>query len=399
MAQHTNGPTEGANNESDAATPPWSPAGYLDAGSGLPMHPRARDALLAAYADGWADPDRIYRDARRARLLLDNAREQIAAVLGARPDEISFTGSGIAAAHLAILGTARGRNRVGSKCLVSAVEHSAILAAAAFAGHRVELPVDALGRLELSAVESELTRDTALIAVQSANQEVGTTQPLAAVGTVAKSYDVPLVVDASASLGRLPIPTDWDCLVGDARLWGGGSGVGVLAVRTGVRWRSPMPDDGHEFGRVPGMPAIAAIVAAAVGLEAVEHHRVHESTRLAALIDHIRQAVAATVPDTVVLGDPVDRLPHIVTFSCLYVEGQMLLSELDRAGIAVTSGSACVADSLVPSHVLAAMGALTHGNIRVSLPFGCQVQDVERFLRVLPEAVARVRSELGAERL
>jgi cysteine desulfurase len=188
-------------------------------------------------------------------------------------------------------------------------------------------------------------------------------------------------------------------LAASGHKWGGPAGVGVLAVRTGVRWRSTSPEGALELGRVPGYVDVPAVVAAAAALEAVERERVAESARLCALVDRLRAQVPALVPDAVVLGDPHDRLPHLVTFSFLYVDGEALLADLDRAGFAVSSGSSCVADSLQPSHVLAAMGALTHGNLRVSLPVGAAGADVDRFLEVLPGVVAGVRATLGTEGL
>jgi cysteine desulfurase len=160
-----------------------------------------------------------------------------------------------------------------------------------------------------------------------------------------------------------------------------------------------VPDGARETGRVPGFENVPGVVAAAAALEAVAADAARESARLSALVDLVRERVAREVPDVVVLGDPVDRLPHVVTFSCLYVEGEALLGDLDRLGFAVSSGSSCVADSLEPSHVLAAMGALTHGNVRVSLPVGARETDVVRFLDELPAVVARVRATLGVDDL
>lgn len=377
------------------------PAGYLDAASSAPLHPAGRRALLTALDQGWADPSRAYRDARAARLLLDAARETVAGVIGARRDEVSFTGSGTHAVHLGIAGLARGRARAGRRVVASAVEHSSALhAVRALPDAEVALAgVDGLGRVDLDAFVDAARREggAALAVLQSANHEVGTRQPVAAVADLLDG--VPLLVDAAQSVGREDLPPGWSVLTASAHKWGGPSGVGVLAVRTGVRWRSPSPDDPRESGRVPGFVAVPAVVAAAAALEAVERDRRTESVRLAALVDRIRAAVPALIPDSVVHGDPVDRLPHVVTFSCLYVDGEMLLGDLDRAGFAVSSGSACVADALAPSHVLAAMGALTQGNVRVSLPAGVLEADVDRFLSVLPDVVARVRSTLGAEQL
>jgi cysteine desulfurase len=170
----------------------------------------------------------------------------------------------------------------------------------------------------------------------------------------------------------------------------------VLAIRKGTRWREPFPADDRENRRVPGFPNVPAILAAAASLTEMGKERGDSDAALRALVDRIRAAVPLTVPDSVVHGDPVGRLPHIVTFSCLYVDGEALVTELDRAGFSVSSGSACVADTRQPSHVLAAMGALTQGNVRVSLPRGVTAQSVEEFLEVLPRIVAAVRDTVRA---
>jgi cysteine desulfurase len=411
VADLTNGSTSGADPTLETARQAgsvagahWSPAGYLDAASGMPLHPAARAALTAAYQDGWADPARLNQASRRSRMLLDAARESTAASLGARPDEISFTSSGTTAIHLGIAGLLVGRRRVGGRLLVSAVEHSAVLQAGRHhersGGELTEIPVAVSGAVDVQSYAAALRQPgVAAAALQSANHEVGTLQPLELVGALTAELGVPLLVDASASVGRLPVPPVWSVLTASAHKWGGPAGVGILAVRTGVRWRSPSPDDPREGGRVPGFPDVPAIAAAAAALEAVASDLAADGARLSALIDRIRDQVPRLIPDVQVVGDPVDRLPHIVTFSCLYVDGETILSALDRAGFAVSSGSACVSDSLVPSHVLAAMGVLTHGNVRVSLPPDVREQDIDRFLAVLPGLVADVRAQLGASDL
>jgi cysteine desulfurase len=189
----------------------------------------------------------------------------------------------------------------------------------------------------------------------------------------------------------------WDLLALDPRDWGSVPGAGVLVVRRGVRWRPVAPEDEDRF--FPGGPSVPAAFAAAASLEAVLADRAEADRRRRALVDLVRARVAAEVPDVEVVGDPDDRLPHVVTFSCLYVDGEALVTELDRAGFAVGSGSACTSSSLEPSHVLAAMGVLTHGNVRIGLDREATRDDVERFLAVLPGAVAGVRSLLGAQAL
>ena len=371
---------------------------HLDAAAGAPLHPVAREALLAALDDGWADPARLYSSGRRARALLDGAREAVAAVVGARPDEVSFTANGTTAAHLAVLGTLAGRRRAGGAVVHSSVEHSCVLQAVAGAPS-TSVPVDALGRVDVATFAEALRDDTALACLISASHEVGTTQPVAEVAEQCARRGVPLLVDAAQSLGRAPVPQGWSLLTGSAHKWGGPPGVGLLVVRTGTRWRSPLPADEHEGGRVAGAVALPSVIAAALSLQAAAAEAAEQDARLRPLVDRIRSRVAETVPDVEVVGDPVERLPHLVTFSCLYLDGESLLTALDRRGFEVSSGSSCTSSTLTPSHVLVAMGALTHGNVRVSLHRGTTEDDVEAFLAALPEVVARLRAEAGVDAL
>jgi cysteine desulfurase len=377
---------------------------HLDAASALPLSPAAREALLACLDDGWADPARLYSSARRARALLDGAREAVATVLGARTDELSFAPSGTLAAHLGVLGAAGGRRRVGSHVVHSAVEHSCVLHAVAHHAdeHGVRataVGVDRLGRVDADAFVAALRDDTALACLISASHEVGTVQPVEQVARSCRERGVPLLVDAAQTVGRAPVPPGWSVLTASAHKWGGPPGVGVLAVRTGTRWRSALPADEREGGRVPGGPSLPLVVSAAVGLQAAAAEAADEDARLRPLVDRLRRRLVEQVPDVEVVGDPDGRLPHLVTFSCLYVDGEALLGALDRHGFAVSSGSSCTASTLAPSHVLAAMGVLTHGNVRVSLHRGTTEADVERFLAVLPQVVAELRREAGVEGL
>ena len=380
-------------------------SGYLDAATAAPLHPAARAALDVALDDGWGDPRRLYREGRKARQLLDAARASIAASLGARPDEVSFTSSGTTAAHLGVLGALAAGRRRGRHLVAGAVEHSAVLAAAQMHerdGGAVELaPVDRTGRIDAHAFAAALRPDTALACLQTANHEVGTVQPVSVVANACAAAGVPLLVDAAASAGRLAPPAQWDVLVASARKWGGPAGVGVLAVRTGTRWRSVLPDEESEAGRFPGGVPVPLAVAAAAALEAVEADRDGESARQAALAARLRAEIARRVPDVELLGDPdpAGRLPHIVAFSCLYVAGEALMSELDRAGYRVSSGSSCSSSALTPSHVLVAMGVLTHGNVRLGLHAGVTEADVTGFLDTLPPIVAALRAQVGANEL
>lgn len=353
---------------------------YLDAASSEPLHPAARETLLAALERGYADPRRLHGPGRDARLLLDNARAVVAECLGVRADEVTFTSSGTDAVHRGLLGL----RRTGPVSL-SAVEHSSVDHAARWSGPEPSVvPVDRRGRVATVGWPSE-----GVAAVQQANHEVGTVQPLAEL-----DVDVPLFVDACAAMGRLPLPQRWDVVAGSAHKWGGPAGVGVLVVRKGTLWVNPFPGDDRIDERTVGFENVPGALAAAAALQAVVAERAGVNARQFALVDRIRASVA-DIPDVEVVGDPVDRLPHLVTFSCLYVDGEALVTELDRRGYGVASGSACTSSTLAPSRVLEAMGVLTHGNVRVSLTRDTTEADVDGFLAVLPGVVRDIRAQVG----
>ncbi|MET9570889.1 cysteine desulfurase/sulfurtransferase TusA family protein [Streptomyces virginiae] len=372
---------------------------YFDSASAAPLHPVARQALQASLDEGWADPARLYREGRRARLLLDAAREAAAEAVGCRADELVFTPSGTHAVHTGVAGVLAGRRRVGDHLVVSAVEHSSVLHSAAAhearGGSVSEVPVDRSGAVSAAGYAAALVPATALACLQSANHEVGTVQPVAEVAEVCGAAGVPLLVDAAQSLAWGPVEGAWSVLAASAHKWGGPPGVGLLAVRKGVRFSTQGAADERESGRSPGFANLPAIVAAAASLRAVRAEADAEAARLRVLVDRIRRRVVRLVPDVEVVGDADRRLPHLVTFSCLYVDGEALLHELDRAGFSVSSGSSCTSSTLTPSHVLRAMGVLSEGNVRVSLPPGTPAEEVNAFLEVLPGVVAGVRERLG----
>ncbi len=376
---------------------------YFDAASAEPIVPAARAALLAALDDGWADPIRLHREGRRAALLLEQARERAASVLACRADEVSFTNSGTTACHLAVLGAVLARQsqaRGPGHVVASAVEHSSVLNAVARLedeGSRVTLVgVDRDGRVNSAEFAAAISEErTVLACLQSANHETGTIQPAARAARACQAARVPLFVDAAASAGRLPLPEGWSLLAASGHKFGGPPGVGLLAVRKGVRWKSPLPPDSREGRRVPGFPDLPAIVAAAAALEDASAGRADADAELRELTDLIRDRLPVLLADCVVHGNRAFSLPHIVTFSCLYVDGEALVTELDKAGFSVSSGSACASEAAQPSHVLAAMGALTHGNVRISLPAGTTRESVETFLAVLPDIVNRLREAVS----
>lgn len=377
---------------------PKSRPGFLDAASGSWLNPGGREALLAAFERGWADPTRRYREGRMSGMLLDAARATIAGAMDLRPPEVSFTGSATDAMHRAIAGRLAARP---GTLVTSAVEHSAILRAGdrheASGGAVVSVGVDGLGRVDVTEfIEAVRHESVSLACLQAYNHEVGTTQPVDEILEACRAAGVPLLVDASMSLGRVNTPPPADLLVGSAISWGGPAGVGVLGVRSGVAWTPPGPYDEREAGRVPGLPAVATIVVAARALEWALAQQPDDASRCRSLLDHLRAAIPQAIPGVRHLGDPNEGLPHLLALSCLYTSADALVDGLDEAGFAVSSGSSCVADTRRPSHVLEAMGALTQGNLRLTLPLGSDDTTIAGFGEALAEVIAADREALGA---
>ncbi len=368
---------------------------YLDAASTTPLHPRAREAFERAL-DAFGDPARMYGRARRARLELDRGREQVAVALGARPDEVVFTSGGTEALNLAVAGMARGARRR-RHLVVSAVEHTAVLAAAralAAQGFEVtEVGVDHHGRVDPAELEAAVRDDTLLVCLQHANHEVGTVQPVREAADAAHARGAVLLVDACQTVGRLPVDVDdlgADLLAVSAHKCYGPPGAGCLVARRSARLKAVLLGDEREHRRRAGMENLPGIAAMAAALGARVADGPGERPRLERLAERLRSGLDA-IPDMVVHGHPSERLPQLVAFSVLYVEGEALLVLLDAKGIAVHSGSSCTADTQEPSHVLAAMGAITHGSVRVSFLGDATEADVDRLLEVLPGAVEDLR--------
>lgn len=379
----------------------------LDAAQG-PLHPAARETLLAAVDAGWADPRRLYAEGRQARALLDQAREILADGIGVRPAELSLHPSGPDALAAALEGLLHARRRRGRRLLAGAVEHSVVLnvgqaRAALDPGDALSIvPVDRDGAIHPTAWAAEIEAGGVSVAcLQHANGEVGTLQPLEEAYAVARSAGVPLLCDAQASLGRVASPSAADVVVGSAASFAGPPSVGLLAVREGTRFALPGRRREAEHGRAESDPWVPLALAAAEAWRQVAAERERESQEAAALIERLRQRLGR-IESVVVVGHPDNRLPHILTASALYVDGETVVHALAREGLLVASGSACTASTLEPSHVLAAMGVLTQGNVRITLPLAAVAPEreiaVERLPAALDEVLVAARAELWAGR-
>lgn len=373
---------------------------------------------MAALDDGWADPRRLHREGRNARLLLDGAREALAAAFGFRTEEVALTGSFTTAVQAGVLGALLGRRRVGSTFVHSEVEHSSVFACGSWhaehgdpaAPNSTELiGVDRTGAVDAGEFCAAVSPQTPVAALQWANGEVGTCQPVAEVAATCREAGVPLFVDGSAAAGTLDLSGSRavaDLLALDPSWWGAPAGLGVLCTRAGVRWRSPWPADGDgpaHSPAAPGQVSIPVALSAAVGLQAVLADRAAADQRRREATARLRERLPALVRDCEVVGAAERRLPQILTFSVLFADGEALVTALDRAGFAVGSGSACTSSTLRPSHVLAAMGVLTHGNVRLVLPTTTPAAELAaqlaEFERVLPHVVTTIRASLGTSEL
>ncbi|WP_084078143.1 cysteine desulfurase family protein [Demequina sp. NBRC 110057] len=368
---------------------------FLDAGGRAPVTPRTADALRAGLADGWADPARLTAESRRARALVDGAREAIAEAWGVHRDNVHLASSVPFAVERLLTGVftaRRGRDRIG----VSTIERDLVLDTADFLapGAVDRYPVDADGHVDIDAVRQGATHPgTALIALQHGNHEIGTLQRLDAVADITEPAGVPLVVDATATIGHVPAPERWDALIADPADWGAPAGLGVIALGPRTRWLPHWPEGSDPWA--PGGVSVPLALAAAVALQEMLEGMEAEARRQHALVDRMRAGLAR-VEGVHLVGDAVERLPHLLTAAFLYLDGEPLVTRLDREGIAVGSGSACGKAAFEPSHVLAAMGALTHGNLRIGLHPGVTEADVDRFLAVLPRVVEQVRQSMTA---
>ena len=380
---------------------------YLDHAATTPMLPEAVEAFTAALGEV-GNPSSLHASGRRARRVVEEARERIAAALGARPSEVVFTAGGTEADNLAIKGlywARRGADARRTRILAGAAEHHAVLDATHWLqvheGAEVTLlPVDAAGRVRpetLAAALAEHGDETALVTVMWANNEVGTVQPIAELAAVAREHGVPFHTDAVQAVGQLPVDfaaAGVDALTVTGHKLGGPLGVGALLVGRDVRLTPLLHGGGQERDVRSGTLDAPGIVAFAVAVEAAVKSRPDRTAALTELRDDLIRRVVELVPDAVLNGDPADRLPGNAHFSFPGCEGDALLMLLDARGIECSTGSACSAGVAQPSHVLLAMGAdeeRARGSLRFSLGHTSTAADVDELIGALGPVVERAR--------
>ena len=384
---------------------------YLDHAASTPMLPEAVQAVVDAMSRG-GNASSLHATGRRARRCVEESREAVAAALGARPSEVVFTSSGTESDNLAVKGlywARRAQDPRRTRVVASAVEHHAVLDAVewlvAHEGAEVTwLEVDALGRVHPEALEAALGDDVALVSVMWANNEVGTVQPVAALAEVAHRAGVPLHTDAVQAVGQLPVDfaaSGVDALTVTGHKYGGPLGAGALLLGRSVACTPLLHGGGQERDVRSGTldtPSLAGLAAATAVATA---RQPDTAVRLAGLRDDLVRRVREAVPEAVLNGDPVDRLPGNAHFSFPGCEGDSLLLLLDARGIEVSTGSACSAGVARPSHVLVAMGAdeeRARGSLRFSLGTTSTAADVDALVEALPGVVQRARRGATAVR-
>lgn len=369
---------------------------YLDHASISPVSPEVAAAITGAPGE---DPTRLYASARRARQALDAARAACATAIGGRAEEVTFTSGGTEALVLAVTSAvlaARAARRP-MRIVTSAIEQRSLLeTAGSFPDVEVvTIGVDAHGLVDPAAVDAAIGDGAALVAIQVANLEIGTMQPLHEITTRRGAW---LLADATAAAGWTPIDASSlgiDLLTVSGSRAGGPAGTGFIWTRSGVRLRPMLRGDDRERGARAGMPNLPGLVGLGVGLGARIDALPEAEPRMRALTTALRSQLITALDEVIVHGHPERRLPHIVSFSIPLVEGDALLLGLDARGFAVHSGSACTSSTAEPSHVLAAIGTLTHGAIRVSIGPATTSTDLDAFVEALPEVVADAKARLG----
>jgi cysteine desulfurase len=375
---------------------------YLDHSATTPVDPEVAALMMTYYTEKYGNPSSVHSFGREAKQALEEARRQVAELIGADPSEITFTSGGTEADNLAILGIAEALGQKGKHIITSAVEHHAVLETCEYLEKRgfdlTIIPVDEEGVVSLEAIEKAIRPDTILITMMHANNEVGAIQPVAEIGKLAKAHGITFHVDAVQSLGKIPINVkemNIDLLTVSSHKIYGPKGVGALYIRKGVRIVPIVHGGGQEKKRRSGTENTPGIIGFGKACELAGQRMAEDAQKQRKLRDKLMNGILQKI-DYVKINGPQGekRLPNNVNVSIQFVEGESLLLSLDMLGIAASSGSACTSGSLDPSHVLLAMGLvheIAHGSLRFTLGRQNTEEDVDYVLEQLPKIVERLR--------
>lgn len=374
---------------------------YLDYNATTPLETKVLDAMMPYMIDIYSNPSSVYQFAQKARKAVEDARMHVAAFLGAHPDEIIFTSGGTESDNMAIKGIALQHQSKGKHIITSKIEHHAVLSPCHFLakmGYEVTfLNVDEYGIVDFEQFKNSIRDDTILVSIMTANNEVGTIQPIQEIGNVCRDRGIFFHTDAVQAVGKIPLNVkDFhiDLLSLSAHKLYGPKGVGVLYVRKGVSFVPLLHGGGHERNRRAGTENVSGIVGLGEAIKNVAATMGEEEKKIRVLRDALEKGIQESIPEVKLNGHPQNRLYNTVNICIKYIEGESILMSLDFENICASSGSACTSGSLEPSHVLLAMGIpheTAHGSLRFSLGKFTQEDDVRKVLKVLPPIVERLR--------
>jgi len=374
---------------------------YLDNASSTPLLPEVKEAMMPYLGEVYGNPSSLHDWGDAARMAVDEAREKVAGLINASPEEIIFTSCGTESNNLAVKGIALAAQAKGKHAVVSAIEHFSVLNAAKtlekFGFEVTEVPVDKYGVIDPEDVKKAIRKDTVLVSIMHANGEIGTIEPIKEIARTTKELKIPLHTDAIATAGTIPV--DVSELGVDALSLAGNQfyapkGVGALWVRRGIRLM-PLFDGGiQEGGRRGGTENVAGIVGLGKAAEIAKANMASRISQLTPLRDRLLKELPVKVEHVVVTGHPQNRLPGHASFCVEFIEGESMLMLLNNKGIAVTSGSACTSRALKASHVLIAIGLsheIAQGSILFTMGLDTTQADIDYVLETMPPVVERLR--------
>lgn len=374
---------------------------YLDYAATTPTHPDVVRSMLPYFTEEFGNPSSIHRDGLEARNAMETARAGVANLISARDDEIIFTSGGTEADNTAVMGVFLANGGSGH-LITSSIEHHAILDTCKFLVKRgasvTYLPVDEHGLVDPDDVKKAISAKTILVSVMHANNEVGTIEPIAEIGRIAREAGVPFHTDAVQTLGHIPINVNElniDMLSASAHKLHGPKGIGALYVRKGRKLAPYLYGGQQERRRRAGTENVPGIVGFGKAVEIAQREMELEGIRLTSLRDRLSSGIQERIEYVSLNGHPVNRLPNNVNVSVDFVEGESMGISLDLEGISTSTGSACSSSNLEPSHVLLAMGLSherAHGSLRFTLGKWTTQEDIDQILEVMPRVVARLRA-------
>lgn len=373
---------------------------YLDNAATTPVDPRVFAAMKPFFMKKFGNPNSLHAFGKEARNAIEHTRAQVAKVINAHEKEIIFTGSATESINMALRGAAMALREKGGHVIVSAIEHHAVLETVRWMeknGFDITfLPVDNYGLVDVGRLEGAMRKDTILVSIMTANNEIGTIEPVAQIGKLCREKDIIFHTDAVQAFGKIPLDVEKmgiDMLSTSAHKIYGPKGVGMLYIRDGIRMEPLIHGGGQEGGRRSGTENVAGIVGFGAAAEICRKEMKKEARLCKKMRDKLIKNILS-IEKTRLNGHPVQRLPGNVNVSFEFIEGEALIMLLDQYGIAASTGSACSSKTLEPSHVLLAIGLpheIAHGSLRLTVGRFNTMADVDYALKILPQAVRKLR--------